>query len=136
RRPVLCLAGRFGSDRLAPRFARAVPRIGRPAQAGGAVRLPRPDPAQGGGQHPAPARPGAPRAHPALGPSCRRRAAWVGLADPGTAHPLKPGRGKALAADAGTRAAVWTTKLLLASADHGPAAAGRARLRVQAAVRL
>jgi hypothetical protein len=37
RRPVPGIAGRFGSDCRAPRFARAVPRTGRPAPSGGAL---------------------------------------------------------------------------------------------------
>ena len=65
RRPVPGLAGRLGSDRLAPRSARAVPRAGRPAPSGGALRLPRPGPARGSDQHHAPARPGDRRTRPA-----------------------------------------------------------------------
>ena len=49
---------------------------------------------------------------------------------------LEHGRGNALAAVPGTSAAVWGPELLLASADHRPAAAGHAGVHVQAAVRL
>ena len=58
------------------------------------------------------------------------------VADPATAHHLERGRGNALAAVPGTRAADWRPELLLAPADHGPAAAGYAGFRVQAALRL
>ena len=65
-----------------------------------------------------------------------RRPGGVGLADPAAAHHLERGRAEALAAVAGTGAAVWGPELLLAAADHGPAAAGHAGVHVQAAVRL
>ena len=101
--------------------------------------IPRPGPARGGDQHHAPARLGTcPATRTARSRSFfrRRRPGGVGVADPATAHHLERGRAEALATVAGTSAAVWGPELLLAAADHGPAAAGHAGVHVQAAGRL
>src|SRR5262249_43711296 len=130
------LIGRFASDRRPPRSVRAVPRTGRPAPSGGALRLPFSGPARGGDRHHAAARPGDVRTRPPRHrdrPSAARRPGGPGLADPAAAPHLAPGRAPALAAVAGTRAAARGPELLLSAADHGPRAAGRAGVHVQAA---
>ena len=62
--------------------------------------------------------------------------AGVGLADPASADLLECARGNALAAGPGTSEAVRSPEFLHSAAHYSPAAAGHARLRVQAAVRL
>ena len=112
-RPVPGLAGRFGGDRLPPRFVRAVPRAGRPAPSGGALRLPRLAPARGGEQQPSLARPGASGTQRALSrgdKSGRRLAGGVGVADPAAAHHLERGGGTALAAVHEASAATWSVR--------------------------
>lgn len=58
------------------------------------------------------------------------------MADSAAAHHFEHGRATALAAFAGTSAAVWSPELLLASAVHRSAATRCAGVRVQATVRL
>ena len=73
------------------------------------------------------------RTHPApalLSFPVEERPGGVGVADPATAHHFQRGRARALAGVPGTSAAVWSPELLLASADHRPAAAGHAGVRV------
>jgi len=136
-RPIPSLAGRIGSDCLAPRTTGVVPRLSQPASGGSALRFCRPGAARPSGQHHAPAcfrDPATRRTRRGNRAFGGRGPGRVGVANAGASRCFVRSRLAALAASAGASKAVWRAKLVLAAADHGPATIGHPGFFVQAAV--